>query len=108
MGVATAKINRSTPHCCPQCLAPLPKSGVSGQILCSDVLYGSFSDHPRHFKAGEQVAQRTVLFFVEVTPRTTSALSKSFIITGKSGSQILRLKLPEGGHTEVPLLSPNE
>jgi hypothetical protein len=35
LGVATAKINRSTPHCCPQCLAPLPKSGVSGQILFS-------------------------------------------------------------------------
>jgi hypothetical protein len=49
-----------------------------------------------------------VLFFVEVTPRTTSALSRSFIITGKSGSQILRLKLPEGGHAEVPLLVPNE
>jgi len=28
-----AKINRSTPHGCPQRLTPLPKSGVSGQIL---------------------------------------------------------------------------
>jgi hypothetical protein len=33
LGLATAKINCSTPHCCPQRFAPLPKSGVSGQIL---------------------------------------------------------------------------
>ena len=49
--------------------------------VCADVLYGSFSDHPRHFKAGEQVAQRIVLFFVEVTPKTTAALSRSSALT---------------------------
>jgi HEAT repeat protein len=31
--VAAAKTSRSPPHCCPQRLAPLPKTGVSGQIL---------------------------------------------------------------------------
>jgi hypothetical protein len=72
--------------------------------VCPDVLYGSFSDRPQHFKAGEQVAQRIVLFFVEVTPRTTSSLSRSFSTAEWSGTQVLRLKLPEGGHAEVPLL----
>ena len=52
--------------------------------VCPDVLYGSFSDRPQHFKAGDQVAQRIVLFFVEVTPRTTSTLSRSFSIAEKS------------------------
>jgi hypothetical protein len=76
--------------------------------VCPDVLYGSFSDHPQHFKAGEQVAQRTVLFFVEVTPKTTSTLSQSFSIAEKSGTPVLRFKLPEGGQAEVPLLSVSE
>jgi hypothetical protein len=41
LGVATAKINRSTPRYCPQRLAPLPKSGVSGQIL--NIRYGQLT-----------------------------------------------------------------
>ena len=73
--------------------------------VCPDILYGSFSDHPQHFKAGAQIAQRIVLFFVEVTPKTTSTLSRSFSIAEKSGTRMLRLKLPEGGQAEVPLLS---
>ena len=76
--------------------------------VCADVLYGSFSDRPRHFKAGEQVAQRIVLFFVEVTPKTTATLSRSFSIAETSGTQVLRFKLPEGGQAEVPLQSATE
>jgi hypothetical protein len=72
--------------------------------VCSDVLYGSFSDRPQHFNAGEQVAQRIVLFFVEVTPRATSALSRAFTTIEEAGTRTLRLKLPEGGRAEVPLL----
>jgi hypothetical protein len=72
--------------------------------VCPDILYGSFSDRPRHFKAGDEVAQRIVLCFVEVTPKTTSALSQSFSIAGSSASRVLRFKLPEGGEAEVPLL----
>jgi hypothetical protein len=72
--------------------------------VCPDVLYGSFSDRPQRFKAGDQAAQRIVLFFVEVTPKTTSTLSRSFSIAEKSGTRVLRLKLPEGGRAEVPLL----
>ena len=72
--------------------------------VCPDILYGSFSDRPQHFQAGDQVAQRIVLFFVEVTPKTTSALSRAFSIAEESGTRVLRFKLPEGGHAEVPLL----
>jgi hypothetical protein len=72
--------------------------------VCPDILYGSFSDHPQHFKAGEEVAHRIVLFFVEVTPKTTSTLSRSFSIAEGSGTQVLRFKLLEGGQAEVPLL----
>ena len=71
--------------------------------VCPDVLYGSLSDHPRHFKTGDQVAQRIVLFFVEVTPKATSTLAHTFSIAEKSGTKVLHLKLPEGGHAEVPL-----
>ena len=76
----------------------------SRMAVCPDILYGSFSDRPQRFKAGDQVAQRIVLFFVEVTPKTTSTLSQSFSIAEKSGTRVLRLKLPEGGQAEVPLL----
>jgi hypothetical protein len=34
LDVTVAKTSRSTSYRRPQCLAPLPKSGVSGQILC--------------------------------------------------------------------------
>ena len=71
--------------------------------VCADVLYGSFSDGPKHFQAGEQVARRIILFFTEVTPRQTVDLSKSCRILDESGRQILRFKVPEGDEAEVPL-----
>jgi hypothetical protein len=40
LGVAAAKTNRSTSPDRPQRLAPLPKSGVSGQTLGTLLLYG--------------------------------------------------------------------
>jgi hypothetical protein len=73
--------------------------------VCPDILYGSFSDRPQHFKTGEDVAQRIVLFFVEVTPKATSTLSRSFSLMEKADTQLLCIKLPEGGQTEVPLLN---
>jgi hypothetical protein len=73
--------------------------------VCADLLFGSFADRPRHFKAGDLVAHRIELLFVEVSPRTTSTLSRSLSIAGKPGTSLLRFKLPEGGHAEVALLS---
>jgi hypothetical protein len=72
--------------------------------VCPDILDGSFSDRPQHFKTGEPFAHRIVLFFVEVTPKKTSTLSQSFSIAEKSGTPVLRFKLPEGGEAKVPLL----
>jgi len=72
--------------------------------VCPDLLYGSFSNRPQSFKAGEQAARRVVLFFVGVTPKKTAALSRSFRIEDKAGAQVLRFTLPEGGEAEVPLL----
>ncbi len=50
------------------------------------------------------MARRIVLFFVEIGPEETSALSQSVSIVDKPDGQVLRFRLPEGGETEVPLL----
>ncbi len=82
-----------------------PPAMIRTLAVCPDILYGSFSDRPRRYQAGQQVAQRIVLFFVEVTPKTTSTMSRSFSIAEKSGAQVLHFNLPEGGQADVPLLS---
>ncbi len=39
-------------------------SGYSrGISVCADLLYGSYSDHPKQFKAGEEVARRVAVLF---------------------------------------------
>ncbi len=80
--------------------APGYSPGIS---VCSDVLYGSFSNHSRHFKKGEEVARRIALLFVEITPKETSALAQSVKIEGPSNGQRLRFRLPGGTETEIPL-----
>jgi hypothetical protein len=77
-----------------------PHTGV-----CADLLYASYSDRPRQFRAGETVARRVVLFFVEVTPKKTAALAQDFRLEATANPRVLRLKLPEGGAAEVSLLS---
>jgi len=80
-------------------------SGYSpGISVCSDVLYGSCSDHIRKFKAGEEVARRVAVLFVEVTPKETSALARSCRIEVKPGGQVLHFKQAGGKDAEVPLL----
>jgi hypothetical protein len=79
-------------------------SGYSpGICVCSDILYGSYSDHVRQFKEGEEVAHRVAVCFVEVTPKETARLARSCKIEEKSGSQVLTFKQPGGAKTEVPL-----
>ncbi len=75
-------------------------AGYNAQAVCADILYGSFSDEPKTFKAGDQVARRIAVLFVEVTPEKTAALARSIRIEGK----VLRVALPEGGEAEIPLL----
>jgi hypothetical protein len=78
-----------------------------GISICSDILYGSFSDRTRHFLAGEEVAHRLAIFAVEITPDQTKALAKSCAIETKEGEQILRFQAPEGTTMQVKLLSGN-
>src|SRR5262249_47736385 len=62
-------------------MAYVQASGYHPQTaVCSDMLCVSFSDRPRRFKPGEEVAHRTVLLFVEITARKTAALAKSFSV----------------------------
>ena len=75
-----------------------------GISVRSDILYGSFSNDIRQFKAGEEVAHRVVIFSVEVTPQETSALAQSCRIETKRGGQVLRFKEAGGKEVEVPLL----
>jgi len=79
-------------------------SKYSSLAVYTDVLYGSYSDHPRKFKTGDEVAHRVGVFFVEVTPKETSKLAKSCRIETTPGGQVLRFKQPDGKVVEVPLL----
>jgi hypothetical protein len=79
-------------------------SGYSpGISVCADILYGSFSDEPRTFKKGEQVAHRTAIFYLEVSPEKTAALARARAVIKADGGNVLRLRLPEGGVAKVPL-----
>lgn len=74
-----------------------------GISVCSDILYGSFSDQARRFKAGDEVAHRIAVFFVEVTPQETASLAQSCKVDGKPEARVLRFKQPDGADVEVPL-----
>ncbi|MGH7950491.1 MAG: hypothetical protein ACREFE_01020 [Limisphaerales bacterium] len=79
-------------------------SGYSRGIgVYTDILYGSYSNHPRRFKAGDEVAHRVGIFFAEVTPGETSKLAKSCKIETTPGGKVLRFKQPDGNNAEVPL-----
>jgi hypothetical protein len=69
----------------------------------TDVLYGSYSNHPRRFKAGDEVAHRVGIFYVEVTPKETASLAKFCRIETTPNGQVLHFKQPDGKITEVPL-----
>jgi hypothetical protein len=84
------------------CLAP--GSGyLPGISVGCDTLYGSYSNQPRKFKAGEVVAHRTAVFLVEVTPHETSRLAQSSRVEEQAGSQFLTFKQPDGEVCRVPI-----
>ncbi len=72
-----------------------------GISVYSDILYGSYSDRPRQFKAGDEVARRVVIFLAEATPEETRALAQSCRIDAKPNAQTLHFKPP--GRTDVEL-----
>ncbi len=85
-------------------LAYCQASGYNQQAVFADVLYGSFSDQPRSFKAGDEVASRIAVFFTEVSPEETAALAQSVHVEHTANGGVLRMRLPEGGETRLPLL----
>ena len=80
------------------------KSYSPGISVYSDVFHCSHSDQPKHVKSGASVARRIVLFVVESSPEETAALAQSSRLEDNAGRKVLRVKLPEGGTGNVPLL----
>lgn len=79
-------------------------SGYSrGSSVYSDILYGSYSDHPRQFKAGDEVTRRVEVFFIDVTPQQTSNLAKSCRVGTAPGGRVLHFQQPDGKTGEMPL-----
>lgn len=79
-------------------------SGYSrGSSVYSDILYGSYSDHPRQFKAGDEVTHRVEIFFIDVTPQQTSNLAKSCRVGTAPGGRVLHFQQPDGKTGEMPL-----
>lgn len=70
-----------------------------------DFLYGSFSDKARSLKAGQQVARRIVVYFVETSPEETARLAEQIRIEKTPSGSVLHLALPEGGEYQVRLSS---
>jgi hypothetical protein len=69
----------------------------------SDILHASYSDQPRHFKAGDSVARRIVLLVTEVSPEQTAALAHSLRVESHDGKEFLNFKPPEGGKARIQL-----
>ena len=68
-----------------------------------DVLFGSFSDTARDFKAGSQVARRIVVLFTETSPSDTAKLAGRISIEKTPVGSTLRITLPEGGECRIAL-----
>jgi hypothetical protein len=64
------------------------------------MLYGSVSAQRRRFRAGVELARRSMIFGVELSSKMTAASARSVKI---SGTQTLHFKLPEGGGTHIHL-----
>ena len=79
-------------------------SKYSPLAVYTDTFYGSYSNHPRQFKAGDEVAHRVGIFFVETTPGETAKLAKACRIETTPGGQVLHFKQPGGKDAEVPLI----
>ena len=78
-----------------------------GMGICADVLCGSAWDGKKSFKAGDEVAQRTVIFIVEANTKQTATLARSVKTFGGQGGQVLRFRSPDGTTHEIPLLKPS-
>lgn len=80
------------------------KSYQGGISICEDILYGSYSTQPKHFKKGDEVAHRVAIVFLETSSKETKAAAKTVKIEELSGSRMLHFKSPGAGESEVSLL----
>lgn len=69
-----------------------------------DCLYASYSDKRREFRAGEEIARRVVVFFVETSPAQTARLSEAARIERTPSGSMLHLGFPDGTQCQTRLL----
>jgi hypothetical protein len=74
-----------------------------GISVCADILYGSFSNRTKTFNKGEEIAHRTAVFYLEVSPRKTASLAKTVTVVQAKDGKVLRFRLPEGETATIPL-----
>jgi hypothetical protein len=75
-----------------------------GMGICADVFCASAWDGTKSFKAGDEVASRTIIFLVEANAKQTTAVAVSVKTVPRKEAQALRFRSPEGKTHEVPLL----
>jgi hypothetical protein len=78
-------------------------NGYNAQAVCADILYGSFLNQRRKFKAGDEIAHRIILCAVDISPEQTEALIKSSKVQHTAAGKELRFDLLEGGEAKVKL-----
>jgi hypothetical protein len=72
-----------------------------GISVCTDILYGSFSNSPRTFKAGDEVAHRIAVLFAEVSPTETTSLAQSCKLEASPDGETLRFQQPDGKEVQL-------
>jgi hypothetical protein len=73
-----------------------------GISVCTDILSASSLENPKQFKAGEEVARRVAIFYVEISPHKTAELAASAMLRGDK-SDLLLFKLPNDQYATVKL-----
>ncbi len=85
-------------------IAYVQASCYNEQAVYADVLYGSFSNRKRQFKAGDEIVHRVIVFVVETSPKETSVISDNIMIEEAAKGRILHLKLPAGEEYQFSLM----
>jgi hypothetical protein len=78
-------------------------NGYNAQAVCADILYGSFSNQRRKFKAGDEIARRIIICAADISPEQTEELLKSSKLQHTAAGKELHFKLPDGGNAKVRL-----
>jgi hypothetical protein len=79
------------------------KGYTSGIAVGEDMLYGSYTEGARHYKAGDEVARRLAIFLVETSPRKTAAIARSCRIEHHSSGSALSFSTSWCRRATVPI-----